>query len=338
MFLTGAQPRKTAGANIRSGISVDQAAAQRIGTATKFPSLELGCEQGRGAGNCDSGYSCAYSSNISWSSETSPVGKETNPRLVFQRLFADRSQAGHDEQTARREALRKSVLDFVTDDAKRLQKRLGNRDLEKLDEYLTGLREIERRIELAETDATDGPLDYKLPAGVPREYREHIRLMCDMMVLAFQTDSTRIATFMLANAGSNRSYRDIGVPDGHHDLSHHGGDRKKHEKIRKINRFHVEQLSYFLERLKSINEGDGTLLDNCMVLYGSALSDGNRHNNENLPILLAGGGNGTIDTGRHVRYEEETPLCNLFLSLLERMGAPTEFIGDSTGVLRGLKL
>lgn len=338
VFLTGAQPRKTAGSNIRSGISVDQAAAQKIGKATKFPSLELGCEQGRGAGNCDSGYSCAYSSNVSWASETSPVGKETNPRLVFQRLFADRSQTDHNEQTARREALRKSVLDFVTDDAQRLQKQLGNRDIQKLDEYLTGLREIERRIELAEQQATKGPLDYAQPAGVPREYREHIRLMCDMMVLAFQTDSTRIATFMLANAGSNRSYRDIGVPDGHHDLSHHGGDRKKHEKIRKINRFHVEQLAYFLEKLKSIKEGDGTLLDNCMVLYGSALSDGNRHNNENLPILLAGSGGGSIDSGRHIRYEEETPLCNLFLSLLDRLGAPTDFIGDSTSVLRGLKL
>lgn len=339
VFLTGAQPRKTSGANIRSGISVDQAAAQQIRGQTRFASLELGCERGRGAGNCDSGYSCAYSSNISWSSETTPVGKETNPRLVFQRLFADRSQSNSDRETARREALRRSILDFVADDAERLQRKLAARDVKKLDEYLTGVREIERRIELVERESIrSGEFEYRGPAGVPRDYREHIRLMCDMMVLAFQTDSTRIATFMMANAGSNRSYRDIGVSDGHHDLSHHGGDEKKHGKIRKINRFHVEQVAYLLEKLRAVKEGGGSLLDNCMIVYGSGLSDGNRHNNENLPILLAGRGGGTVDPGRHIRYKEETPLCNLYLSLLDRVGAPTEFIGDSTGQLRGLQI
>jgi hypothetical protein len=338
VFLTGAQPRKTSGANIRSGLSVDQAAASQIGGATKFPSLELGCEAGRGAGNCDSGYSCAYSSNIAWSSSSSPVGKETNPRLVFQRLFADRKQGNSDEAAGRRALLRKSVLDFVSDDAQRLQRRLAGDDVRKVDEYMTGLREIERRIELAERETIQGgDFEYSGPAGTPTDYKEHIRLMCDMIVLAFQTDSTRVATFMLANAGSNRSYREIGVSDGHHNLSHHGGDRKKHEKIRKINRFHVEQLAYLLERLKSIREGEKTLLDSCMVLYGSGLSDGNRHNNENLPIVLAGQGGGSIDTGRHVRFSEETPLCNLFLSLLDRMGAPTDFIGDSTGRLSRLE-
>jgi hypothetical protein len=339
VFLTGAQPRKTSGDNIRSGISVDQVAAQRIGRATRFPSLELGCEQGRGAGNCDSGYSCAYSSNVSWSSETTPVGKEINPKLVFQRLFASGNQRESDAATARRDALKKSILDFVSEDARRLQSRLGGNDQRKLDEYLTGIREIERRIELAQGEGDrDQQLDYPVPAGVPREYAEHLRLMSDMMVLAFQTDSTRIATFMFANAGSNRSYRNVDVPDGHHDLSHHGGDAKKHDKIRRINRFHVSQLAYLLERMKSIREGEGTLLDNSMIVYGSAISDGNRHNNENLPILLAGGGGGSIDPGRHVRYDEETPLCNLFMSLLDRVGAPTEFIGDSTGRLRGLQI
>ncbi|MCA9178614.1 MAG: DUF1552 domain-containing protein [Planctomycetales bacterium] len=337
VFLTGAQPRKTSGANIRSGISVDQAAAQQIGKATKFASLELGCEGGRSAGNCDSGYSCAYSSNISWSSETTPVGKETHPRLVFERLFAT-SSGNVDSAAARRQALKRSILDFVSDDARQLQAKLGANDNRKLDEYLTGVREVERRLELAERDGARGGLKYHGPSETPRDYKEHIRLMCDMMALAFQTDSTRIATFMLANAGSNRSYRDIDVPDGHHDLSHHGGDAKKHEKIRKINRFHVEQLAYFLEKLKSIPEGDGTLLDNSMIVYGSAISDGNRHNNENLPILLAGGGGGTINTGRHLRRQQETPLCNLFMSMLDRMGASVDFIGDSTGRLDGLEI
>ncbi|MCO6457794.1 MAG: DUF1552 domain-containing protein [Pirellulaceae bacterium] len=338
VFLTGAQPRKTSGANIRSGVSVDQLAAQRIGSATRFASLELGCEAGRSAGNCDSGYSCAYSSNISWSSETTPVGKETNPRLVFERLFSER-RSQIDENLARRMAQQKSILDYISDDARRLQNQLSGSDNRKLDEYLTGVREIERRLELAEREsAGSSRVAHQPPASTPSDYTEHLRLMCDMLVLAFQTDSTRIATFMLANAGSNRSYRQIGVSDGHHDLSHHGGDRAKHEKIRRINRYHVSQLAYLLERLKSIPEGEGTLLDNCMICYGSAISDGNRHNNENLPILLAGRGGGSIDPGRHVRYREETPLCNLFMSMLDRIGAPAEFIGDSTGRLDRLQV
>ena len=337
VFLTGAQPRKTAGANIRSGISVDQVAAHSIGRATRFPSLELGCEPGRGAGNCDSGYSCAYSSNISWASESSPLGKETNPRLVFERLFGSVRQ--FDEQESKRRNLRRSILDFVTEDARRLQARLGSSDGRKLDEYMTGIREIERRLDLSSRDESPrGELPYEPPAGTPNDYQEHIRLMCDMIVLAFQTDSTRIATFMMANAGSNRSYRQIDVPDGHHDLSHHGGDPVKHAKIRKINRFHVAQLAYLLEKLKSVREGEGTLLDQCMICYGSGLSDGNRHNNEDLPVLLAGRGGGEIDPGRHVRVPPETPMCNLFMSLLDRVGVSVDFIGDSTGRLSGLQI
>lgn len=339
VFLTGAQPRKTDGANIRSGLSVDQAAAQQIGGATKFPSLELGCEPGRSAGGCDSGYSCAYSSNISWAGESSPMGKETNPRSVFERLFSPDGIRTMDKDAARRQALKKSVLDFISEDAQRLQRKLGANDNKKLEEYLTGVREVERRIELAEGESLDvKDVDYEAPAGIPSEYGEHIRLMCDMMVMAFQTDLTRISSFMFADAGSNRSYRQIDVPDGHHTLSHHQSDPKKLGKISKINRFHVAQFAYLLEKMKSIPEGDGSLLDNCMVCYGSAISDGNRHNNENLPILLAGRGGGSIDPGRHVRFQEETPLCNLFMSMLDRVGAPVDFIGDSTGRLANLQL
>lgn len=341
VFLTGAQPRKTNGANIRSGVSVDQFAAQAIGDRTKFPSIELGCEQGRNAGNCDSGYSCAYSNNISWSGDSTPVSKEINPRLAFERLFAGGKPRDIDESQQRRSVLNKSILDFIRDDASQLQKRLGKSDERKLDEYLTGVREIERRIQRSESDKDPevaASVDYPIPEGTPDDYGEHIRLLSDIIVLAFQTDTTRIASFMFANAGSNRSYRQIQVPDGHHDLSHHGDDPKKLSKIREINRFHVEQLSYLLQRLRSIPDGDGTLLDHSMICYGSALSDGNRHNNENLPVLLAGRGGGTIDPGRHIRYEQETPMCNLFMSMLDRVGAPADFIGDSTGRLRGLQI
>lgn len=339
VFLTGAQPRKTNGANIRSGVSVDQVAAQQAGKATRFASLELGCEQGRSAGNCDSGYSCAYSSSIAWASEATPLGKETNPRAVFERLFGNGSAKEMDASQQRRNALKKSVLDFISDDARRLQSKLGHTDQQKLDEYLHGVREVERRLEVAAAgDPIETDVDYPVPAGIPNDYREHIRLMSDMMVLAFQTDSTRISSFMFANAGSNRSYRPIDVPDGHHDLSHHGGNAEKHAKIRRINRFHIEQLSYLLQKMKATPDGHGTLLDNTLLVYGSGLSDGDRHNNENLPVLLAGHGGGSVDTGRHLRVREETPMCNLYLSMLERFGTPVDFVGDSTGQIPGLQI
>ncbi|MGE0757059.1 MAG: DUF1552 domain-containing protein [Pirellulaceae bacterium] len=338
-FLTGAQPRKTAGENIRAGISVDQVAAQAIGHVTKFASLELGCEKGRSAGNCDSGYSCAYSSSIAWASEATPLGKEIDPKLVFERLFSSDNPSEATAAVARRESLRKSVLDFVAEDARRLQGQLARTDQRKLDEYLTGVREIERRIAReVRRNAAMAPAGYDKPSGIPEDYERHLRLMCDMLVLAFQSDLTRVSTFMLANEGSNRSYRLIDIPDGHHDLSHHGGDPKKHAKIRDINRFHIRQFAYLLEKLQSIPEGDGTLLDNCMIVYGSGISDGNRHNHENLPVLLAGRGRGTIDSGRHVRYEQEVPMCNLFLSMLDRMGVHIDFHGDSTGRLSGLQI
>lgn len=338
VFLTGSQPRKTDGEKIRSGISVDQMAAQAVGQKTRFSSLELGVDPGRMAGNCDSGYSCAYSSNISWSSESTPVGKEVNPRSVFERLFAGGKPSEVDKSQQQREALQKSVLDFIADDAKRLQSKLGRNDNRKLDEYLTGVREIERRIGTRIAKPVSVDVDYAIPDGIPGDYQDHMRMMCDLMVLAFQTDSTRIATMMFANAGDNKNYRMIGVPDGHHDLSHHQNDAVKLEKIAKINRFQVQQLSYLLQKMKSIREGERTLLDNSMVVYGSGISDGNRHNHDNLPILVAGSGGGTIETGRHVRYDLETPVCNLFMSMLDRMGVNTPFIGDSTGRLPGLSL
>jgi hypothetical protein len=331
-FLTGVQPRKTAGANIRAGISVDQVAAARIGRATRLPSLEIGCDRGLNSGNCDSGYSCAYSANISWKSESMPMAKEVSPRAVFDRLFS----AGADPK---RDRQRRSILDYVAEDTAKVGRELGAGDRRKLDEYLQGVREIEVRIERAEKESRTTPTaapKMDLPVGVPRDYAEHMRLLFDLLVLAFQTDSTRIATFMLANEGSNRPYPFIGVSEGHHDLSHHGNDTAKKEKIAKINRFHMEQHARFLSRLKAIKEGSGTLLDNCMIVYGSAISDGNRHNHDDLPVVLAGGGAGTIKTGRHIRYPQNTPMNNLFLSMLERMGVPTDTLGDSTGRLNNL--
>jgi hypothetical protein len=331
-FLTGCQARKTAGKDIKVGISVDQIAAQRIGDQTRLPSLELGTDKARLAGNCDSGYSCAYSFNISWKSESTPMPPEVDPRLVFDRLFANGHAGEMDEARIKRDRYRKSILDFALDDARKLKTQLGYTDRRKLDEYLTAVRELEQRIERANHFAVEPP-DYDRPKGVPRSYEDHLKLQFDLMALAFQTDTTRIATFIMAHDGSNRQYPFIGVRDGHHDLSHHGGDEEKKNKIAKINRFHTTQFAYFLNKLRSIREAEGTLLDNCMIVYGSGLGDGNRHNHDNLPVLLAGKGGGTIQTGRHIRFEKETPMTNLFLSMLDRVGAPTERLGDSTGLL-----
>ena len=338
-FLTGAQAVKTNGAGIRLGTSVDQLAAQVAGRQTRMPSLELSCEPAK-SGSCDSGYSCAYTSNISWRSETAPLPREVDPRTVFERLF--RSGHANEDRAGflRRRRERRSILDFVRGEARTLETRISHNDRKKLDQYFTSIRELEHRLlwtgerlpgATADARTADAPA-----AGVPEDYREHLRLQSDMLVLAFQGDVTRIATFMFANAGSNRSFRSIGVPEGHHELSHHGGDLKKQEKISHVNRFQIEQLAYLLGRLKEIPEGEGTLLDHSMIMYGSGISDGNKHNHENLPILLAGRGGGSIDTGRHIRYPVETPLSNLYLSLLHRMGVQTSSFGDSTGRLDGL--
>jgi hypothetical protein len=266
------------------------------------------------------------------------MAKEVNPRLVFERLFAPAGSRS-DPKALRREQYRRSILDFVAEDARGLKARLGSTDGRKLDEYLTGVREIERRLARAdqETEVKGLPPGVRRPTGVPRGYEQHLRLMADMLVLAFQADLTRVATFVFANEGSNRSYRDIGVPEGHHDLSHHGRNREKQAKIQKINHFHVTQLAYLLGRLKAVKEGGGTLLDSCMLLYGSGNSDGNRHNHDNLPILLAGKGGGTLKTGRHVRYPRETPLTDLYLSMLDRVGVAVPKFGDSTGRLPQLE-
>jgi Protein of unknown function (DUF1552) len=335
-FLTGTHPRKTGGADLRAGVSVDQVAASKVGQSTRFGSLEIGCEGGRDAGQCDHGYSCAYQVNLSWRGESAPATKEVDPGLVFDRLFGGPSRGESESAAARRVRRDRSLLDFVAEDARQLGGKLGGADRRKLDEYLTGVREIERRIDRARSGIEAGPSNMVRPAGIPSDYREHLRLMADLLVLAFQADLTRIATFVFANDGSNRSYGSIGVPEGHHDLSHHGHDPKKQEKIRAINRFHVEQYAYLLGRLQSVREGDGTLLDHSMIVYGSGISDGNAHNHEDLPILVAGRGNGRLDTGRHLVYPKETPLTNLHVALLDRMGAPVESFGDSTGLLSSL--
>jgi hypothetical protein len=336
-FLTGQHPRRTNGANLRAGVSVDQVAAQRLGRATRFATLEIGCEAGLQAGSCDHGYSCAYQTNLSWRGEATPMPKEINPRLVFERLFGGDAPHENDTSRERRERTRSSILDYVADDARRLQGRLGSGDRRRLDEYLTAVRELERRLARSQPAVAVGSTQLARPAGIPADYREHLRLMSDLLVLAFQTDATRIATFVYGNDGSNRSYRTLGVPEGHHDLSHHGGDAARCEKLKSINRFHVAQFAYLLERLKSIPERDGTLLDNCMIVYGSGISDGDRHNHEDLPILLAGRGGGRLRPGRHLAYQRETPLTNLHVGLLERLGCPVVSFGDSTGTLSGLE-
>jgi hypothetical protein len=328
-YLTGAQPRKTSGADISVGQSIDQAVAEKIGSQTRLPSIELGIDRGRNAGSCDSGYSCAYSSNISWKTATTPCAKEVNPRAAFERLFGNHDEAASAE---RRRRTRQSILDFVGDDVKRLEPSLSGADRRKLDEYLSSVRDVEQRV----ARAGDGPKEVPelhLPDDVPAELSEHMNLMFDVLVLAFQTDSTRVASLMLADAGSNRTYPEIGVRDGHHELSHHQNDQHKMEQIAKIDKYLVERFAYFLRRLKETPEGDSNLLDNSMILYGSAISDGNRHDHHDLPIILAGRGGGSIRTGRHIVHPENTPLNNLFLAMAERMGAPLERLGDSKGVL-----
>ncbi len=332
-FLTGTQPRKTDGTDIRAGVSVDQVAASRLADQTRLGSLEIGTEAGSMAGNCDSGYSCVYSSTMSWRSATQPLPKEVNPKLVFERLFG----AGSAQERAKRDAQRKSVLDLVKEDFSDLNGKLGRNDQRKLDEYFSAVRDIEQRIERASKFADPKPPEgVAVPTGIPATYEEHIKLMCDLMVLAFQTDTTRVCTFVLANEGSNKAYSFINVREGHHDLSHHGNDMEKKAKIAKINTFHTTQLAYLLGKLKSVKEGDGTLLDHCMLAYGSGNSDGNAHNHDNLPILLAGRGCGTIQSGRHIAYPKETPLNNLWLSMLNRMKIQTQRLGDSTGELKSL--
>ena len=332
-YLTGVHPLKSS-AEIRAGRSVDQVAADRIGMRTRLPSLELGVDRSRNAGSCDSGYSCAYSNNISWRSPSQPTAKEINPKLAFQRLFGT---GGGNDAAERRLADRKSVLDLVADDAASLTKRVGSTDRQKLDEYFTSVREVERRIERTlSAPAVEAP-EIELPPGVPEELSEHIRLMYDLQVLAFRTDATRVCTFMTAAAGSNRSYPEVDVKAGHHSLSHHRGDQEKLDNIGRIDRFLMEHFARFLKTMKETPDGGGTLLDNSLILYGSAIRDGNRHSHQDLPLILAGRGGGAVKPGRHRRFPEDTPLNNLFLTLLDAAGVEgVDEFGDSTGRVTGL--
>jgi Protein of unknown function (DUF1552) len=333
-YLTGSQPRKTAGANFQAGVSVDQVGAARLGDHTRLPSLELAIERYRGAGNCDSGYSCVYEHTMSWRSATSPLPTEVDPRLVFDRLFSGRP---NDPDRLKRNRLRASVLDSVLEDVHGLENQLGGADRQKLDQYLSCVREIEARIARTEMlPPVVPPAGTVKPQSTPADLSEHFRLMCDLLVLAFQADVTRIGTLMFGREGSEQKYRMVGVTEGHHELTHHFNNPEKIAKIRTINTFHIKQLAYLVGKLKAIPEGSGTLLDQCMITYGSGNADGNRHTHDNVPLLLVGKGGGTIKTGRHVRYKRETPLNNLWLAMLERMGAPTSKLGDSTGVLDGL--
>lgn len=332
-FLTGAHPRKTAGSRIKNGVSIDQVAAEAIGDLTRFPSLELGTESSAQAGRCDSGYSCAYTSNISWRTPTSPMAKEMDPASVFERLFGSADQFENKIARNQRISRRKSILDFVRQDALKVNSKLSADDRRKFDEYMHAVRDIENR--LGKIEKLDEPefdiSDFQRPLGVPASYGAHVKLMFDMITLAFQTDSTRVISFMFANAGSNRNYRDIGIRSGHHDISHHGGSLAKITKIGQINKYHMTLFSHLLDRLANIPEADGTLLDNCMIMYGSGISDGDRHEHKNLPIAIFGGAGGSIDTGRHIRVRSGTPLTNLYCSMLDRVGVQIEKFSDSNG-------
>ncbi|WDI43593.1 DUF1552 domain-containing protein [Bremerella sp. P1] len=335
-FLTGARPKKTAGSDIELGISIDQEMAKYLGYETRLPSLELSCDGARKSGSCDSGYSCAYQFNLSWRSANTPMAAESNPRLVFERLFGRGDSEERQRNFDRRMTERRSVLDFVMGETKSMSKQLGRNDVQKLDEYLTGVREIEQRIQNAEKfrDLPETKMD--APSGIPKEYADHIRLMFDLLALSFQTDSTRVASFMLAHDGSNRNFRDIGVSEGHHSLSHHRDNQDMKNKLAKIDHFYVTQFAYFLEKLQAMKDPSGaSVLDNSMIVYGSGLSDGNRHRHDDLPVILAGKGGGTLETGRHVQLDakERTPMANLFVSMMDKMGIQDPDFGDSTGKL-----
>lgn len=335
-FLTGVHCKKTAGADIQAGISADQIAAQAIGAKTRFPSLELGCEDSRTVGNCDSGYSCAYTNSLSWRTPTTPMPPEVNPRMAFERLFGTLDLSLDPATRTRRAEYRKSILDMVRDDTQNLIGTLGQADRRKIDEYLYAVREIEKRIASAEKDNTDVLPTIEKPAGIPITFHEYAKLMYDLQVMAFQTDLTRVTTLVMGREGSMRVYPEIGVPDPHHPLTHHRNNPEWIEKVAKINCLHTEMFAYYLKKLKDTPDGDGTLLDHSMIVYGSGLSDGNRHSHEDLPVLLAGGGGGSLKPGRHIAYKQGTPLTNLYLTLLDRMGVQPEMIGDSTGRLEHL--
>ena len=333
-FMTGIEPLPTTGSSSLSlGISVDQIIANSLGQETPLPSLELGLEGAdtvNGVGTCDVGFSCAYQNRLAWSGPSTPLPIETNPRAVFDRLFGAIDSTDPQARRARLER-QGSIINSVLEKVDRLQGGLGRRDRAKLDEYLTAVREIERRIQNAEAQGRELPL-VESPAGIPVSYDEHARLMFDMQALALQTDTTRVITFQIGREQSGATYPQIGVSDSHHPISHHGGDKNKIASLAKINAYHTTLFSYFLEKLATTSAGDATLLDHVITLYGSAISEGNSHDIRNLPIILVGGGAGRVKGGRHVKYPDQTQrLTNLQLTLLNRLGVPTETFGDSTG-------
>ncbi len=335
-FLTGVRVKKTAGSDIHAGISIDQVVAQQIGHLTRFPSLELTCDSVRKAGNCDSGYSCAYSYNLAWRSATQPLTPEPNPRLVFERLFGFGSRAERLQNLKSRQQEQHSILDFVLEDASNLERKLNGRDRQKFDQYLSSVREIEQRIERAEQMPIINP-KADSPAGIPPSYEEHIALMLDMLLLAFQTDSTRIGTVLIAGEGSNRTFSEIGLSEGHHNLTHHRDNPEIIDKVKEIDLWYAKQFARFLQKMEQTKDTDGqSLLQNSMIVYGSGNADGNRHSHYNLPIALAGGAGGAFKPGRYVKAKA-TPLTNLFLSMADRMGAKgIEKHGDSTGRLEDI--
>jgi hypothetical protein len=335
-YLTGIQVKKSL-VEIKNGISVDQIVANEIGKQTRFPSLELGMEDARQAGDCDSGDSCAYTNNLAWRSDTQPLPPMLDPRALFERMFGS-GQPMTPEERARQSKYRRSILDYVTDDTHKLETTLGPTDRRKLDEYLSSIREVERQIERTEKDNKQIDPHMDKPYGVPADFAEHFRMMSNMVAIAFQADQTRIVTFLMTREGSSRPYRELGIPDGHHPLTHHRNQAELMEKVRVINSYHVQQFASIVEKLKATKEGDGTLLDNSMLVYGAGLSDPNAHLHEDLPTIIVGKGGNYFKTGRRVVVRRETPMCNLFLTMMDRMGLHVEHFGDSTGSLDGLDL
>lgn len=333
VFLTSVRIKKSA-TDIRAGQSIDQAIAKEVGHTTRFPSLELSCDPARRAGACDTGYSCAYQYNLSWKTPTNPMTPESNPRKVFERLFGEGNHGERSENAKRRMMNRRSILDYVVSDAQRMQKNLDHQDREKLDQYLTGIREVETRIERLEQFGFGVDPDIATPEGIPFSHGEHIEIMFEMMLLAFQTDSTRISTLLLAHDGDNRSHDEIGIPEGHHELTHHQNKADRIAKVAKIDHWYVQKFASFLSRLDSIEDIDGnSMLHNSMILYGSGNADGNRHTHDNLPLILAGHGGGSLNPGRY-NQNGSLPASNLFLSMADRMGVQDlPRFGDSTGRL-----
>jgi hypothetical protein len=335
-YLTGVHCKKTGGSDIRCGVSVDQIVAQKTGAETRFPSIELGCDDTRTVGVCDSGYSCAYQNTLSWRTPTSPLPPETNPRAVFERLFGSGDLNLPAEVRARRAAARSSILDLVREDTQRLRGELGQADKRKIDEYLFAVREVEKQIARSEQEHPQYAGIIEKPAGVPVLFKGYLKVMFDLQVLALQGDLTRVITMMYGREGSQRTYTEIGIPEPHHPLTHHRGNQEWIEKFTRINVYHAENFAYFLNKLKTTQDGEGNLLDHSIVVYGSGLSDPNAHSKVNLPTVIAGRANAQLRPGRHVKYAGGTPMTNLFLSLLSCMDVQAESFGDSTGKLEYL--